>query len=323
MSITQMAQDTRLFRITAIWNWDSIVELFFINGPTRALIDTGASYTPQQYVAPALKELGLELSDIDVILNTHGHQDHMGGNHWLLNRTQAQVYMHRDDAFLVEDLESHMEYIWHADKHVLGQDLSARRVQFMHTVTGPSAVHRKLEDNEVVDLGDDIQLRVAHLPGHSPGSIAYHWEAKGIAFLGDAVQGYGSKPGMFPLYYTARGYEQSMRRLAALDVETLALAHRYLYSKDARDALRSGSEAEQTVQDSIHVVRMIDQAVAESLKTQAGAGFLTVARAATQVLAAEMPFSVEPRAGLPTGLPATLFAHYTELTGDLDAHDSS
>lgn len=314
MSIRQLAQDARLFRITAIWNWDSIVDLYFINGPTRALIDTGASYTPKEFVEPALQELGLALNDIDVILNTHGHQDHMGGNHWLLNRTQAQVYMHCKDAFLVEDIEAHMDFIWHADKHELGQDLSARRAQFLHTVTGPSTVHRKLEDNEIVDLGDDIQLRVVHLPGHSPGSIAYHWEDKGIAFIGDAVQGYGSKPGTFPLYYTARGYEQSMRRLASLGIETLALAHRYLYTNDARDALRSGKEAEQTVEDSIHVVRMIDQAVAESLKMHSGAGFLPVALAATQALAAEMPFSIEPRSGLPTGLPATLFAHYAEQT---------
>ncbi|MDE2838992.1 MAG: MBL fold metallo-hydrolase [Chloroflexota bacterium] len=315
MALSPMPHDPRLYRITAIWNWDSIVELFFIDGPTRALIDTGASYTPRQYVEPALRWLGLELADIDVILNTHGHQDHMGGNHALLNQVDAQVYMHREDAYLVEDLEAHMDFIWHADRHVLGQDLSARRAQFLHTVTGPSAVHRKLDDNEIVDLGDDIQLRVVHLPGHSPGSIAYHWEDKGIAFVGDAVQGYGSKPGTFPLYYTARGYEQSMQRLASLQIETLVLAHRYLWTQDARDALRSGKAAEQTVQDSIAVTQMIHQAVQEALRAHAGAGFLPVALAATQALAAEMPFTIEPRTGLPTGLPATLYSHYTELTG--------
>ena len=315
MALSTLAQDPRIHRITAIWNWDSIVELFFIDGPTRALIDTGASDTPRECIEPALQALDLTLSDIDVILNTHGHQDHMGGNHALLSQTQAQVYMHSEDAFLVEDLEAHMDYIWHADKHVLGQDLSARRAQFLHTVTGPSAVHRKLEHDEIVDLGEDIQLRVVHLPGHSPGSIAYYWEAKQIAFVGDAVQGLGSKPGTFPLYYTARGYEHSMRRLASLGIETLALAHRYLWTHDARDALRTGKDAEQTVQDSINVVQMIDQAVEESLKAHAGAGFLAVALAATQALAAEMPFTVDPRTGLPTGLPATFFAHYTELTG--------
>ena len=316
MALSSMPQDPRLFRITAIWNWDSIVELFFIDGPTRALIDTGASYTPQEYVEPALGTLGLGLDDINVILNTHGHQDHMGGNHSLLNQIDAQVYMHREDAFLVEDLEAHMDFIWHADKHVLGLDPSARRAQFLHTVTGPSVVHRKLEDNEIVDLGDDIQLRVVHLPGHSPGSIAYHWENKGIAFAGDAVQGFGSKPGTFPLYYTARGYEQSMQRLASLQIETLALAHRYLWSQEPRDAIRSGDAAAQTVRDSIKVARMIDQAVRTASNAHAGAGFLPVALAATQALADEMPFTIEPRTGLPTGLPATLFAHYTELTGE-------
>ena len=318
MSLTVLPHDPRIYRITAIWNWDSIVELFFIDAPTRALIDTGAADTPRRYVEPALKTLGLSLDDIDVILNTHGHQDHMGGNHWLLARTRAQVYMHRDDAFLVSDLEAHMAYIWHADEHLLGQDLTARRAQFMETVTAPSTVHRRLRDNDVVDLGDDVQLRVVHVPGHSPGSVAYHWEDKGIAFIGDAVQGYGSKPGTFPLYYTAQGYAASMQRLAAMQIETLALAHRYLWSGAARDALRSGRDAEQTVRDSIHVVRMIGQAVAEAAKAHDGADFPTVARAATQALAQDMPFSVDPRTGLPTGLPATLYAHYTALAGGLD-----
>ncbi len=319
MSLTVLPHDPRIYRITAIWNWDSIVELFFIDAPTRALIDTGASDTPRRYVEPALRTLGLKLDDIDVILNTHGHQDHMGGNHWLLAHSQAQVYMHQADAFLVSDLDAHMAYIWHADTHVLGQDVSARRAQFIQTVTGPSAVHRRLADDDVVDLGDDVQLRVVHVPGHSPGSVAYHWEDKGIAFIGDAVQGFGSKPGMFPLYYTASGYEESMVRLADLQVETLALAHRYVWSGAARDALRSGRDGEQTVRDSIDVVRMVGQAMAEAMKSHAGADFLTVARAAAQALAADMPFSVDPRTGLPTGLPATLYAHYTELTNGDEA----
>ena len=313
MGIAALPHDPRIYRITAIWNWDSIVEIFFIDGPTRALIDTGASNTPREYVEPALRSLDLELSDIDVILNTHGHQDHMGGNHWLLNQIDAQVYMHHADVFLVEDLDAHIEYVWYADKHVLGHDISPRIPSFLHTVTGPSTVHRKLQDDEIVDLGDDIQLQVIHLPGHSPGSVAYYWEEKRIAFAGDAVQGLGSKPGTFPLYYTARGYENSMRRLASLNIETLALAHRYLWSEDSRDALRTGKDAEKTVQDSIDVVRMIDQAVTDACKTHAGAEFLTVALAALQALAPSLPFTVDPRTGLPTGLPAALYAHYSEL----------
>ena len=94
-----------------------------------------------------------------------------------------------------------------------------------------------------------------------------------------------ASPVRFPLYYTARGYEHSMRRLASLGIETLALAHRYLWTHDARDALRTGKDAEQTVQDSINVVQMNwPSGCRGRSRRHAGAGFLAVALAATQAL---------------------------------------
>jgi glyoxylase-like metal-dependent hydrolase (beta-lactamase superfamily II) len=50
----------------------------------------------------------------------------------------------------------------------------------------PVTVTRHLCDGDVVDLGDRA-FTVVHLPGHSPGSIAFFDEHDGTLFSGDAV----------------------------------------------------------------------------------------------------------------------------------------
>ena len=49
-------------------------------GARLALVDSGASDSPGLAIEPALRELGLHWSDLDYLINTHGHPDHLGGN---------------------------------------------------------------------------------------------------------------------------------------------------------------------------------------------------------------------------------------------------
>jgi len=69
----------RVYRIQAPYEGNA-VHLYLVRGAKLALIDSGAGDSPQTAVAPALRELGLEWSDLDYLLNTHGHADHAGGN---------------------------------------------------------------------------------------------------------------------------------------------------------------------------------------------------------------------------------------------------
>src|ERR671931_2896845 len=69
----------RVHRIQAPYDGNA-VHLYLIRGAKLALIDSGAGDSPSAAVEPALKELGLDWSDLDYLLNTHGHADHAGGN---------------------------------------------------------------------------------------------------------------------------------------------------------------------------------------------------------------------------------------------------
>ena len=69
----------RVHRILAPYAGNA-VHLYLVRGAKLALIDSGAKDSPSAAVEPALRELGLRWSDLDYLINTHGHKDHLGGN---------------------------------------------------------------------------------------------------------------------------------------------------------------------------------------------------------------------------------------------------
>ena len=70
----------RVFQVAAPFEGGGLVNCYLIDAPRRALIDTGTASVPQASLLPALKEMGWDLADLRVIINTHLHIDHAGGN---------------------------------------------------------------------------------------------------------------------------------------------------------------------------------------------------------------------------------------------------
>ena len=73
----------QITQIGCYWGVDRVVdhtEVYLLEGERLALVDTCTAPDPQKYIAPALANIGRSLADIDVIINTHGHWDHAGGN---------------------------------------------------------------------------------------------------------------------------------------------------------------------------------------------------------------------------------------------------
>src|SRR5689334_11049058 len=98
----------RVFQVAAPFEGDGLVNCYFIDASRKALIDTGTASVPSNSLLPALKELGWDPSELRVIINTHMHIDHAGGNAEMQERSGASIHMHRADTELI-DRQKHLD----------------------------------------------------------------------------------------------------------------------------------------------------------------------------------------------------------------------
>src|SRR4051794_6699090 len=92
---TQIAP--RVFRVAAPFESGGLVSCYLIDAPRRTLIDTGTASVPQASLVPALQELGWDPTELRVIVNTHMHFDHAGGNAEMQEISGADIHMHKAD----------------------------------------------------------------------------------------------------------------------------------------------------------------------------------------------------------------------------------
>lgn len=125
---------------------------------------------------------------IEWIINTHAHPDHIGGDFFIAQETGAKVLLHRADLELFE--------------HLIGSQLKENgTLEFM-------------AEGQTITVGD-IDLDVWHTPGHSPGSVTLRWEAKKALFTGDLLFAGSIGRTDFP-GGSDKEMRQSLRRVAML-----------------------------------------------------------------------------------------------------------
>jgi glyoxylase-like metal-dependent hydrolase (beta-lactamase superfamily II) len=88
-----------------------VSSLYLFKGDSFALVDTCVADTPQQVLVPALAAIGMALSDVDLILNTHVHVDHTGGTASAKQASGARIHMHADDLDRARSVELDVEYM--------------------------------------------------------------------------------------------------------------------------------------------------------------------------------------------------------------------
>jgi glyoxylase-like metal-dependent hydrolase (beta-lactamase superfamily II) len=124
-----------------------------------AVIDPGAD--PEKIISTIVD---LELKPV-IVINTHGHVDHIGANSDIVQKYAVPLAMHAADTGMLQ-VSDYIE---------LSLLLGARN---------SPAPDRLLAEGDEVAVGR-TSLRVIHTPGHTPGSIGF--VHGGFLFSGDTL----------------------------------------------------------------------------------------------------------------------------------------
>jgi len=170
-------------------NLDFVSAYVLVRGNEAAVVDTGTAGNAPA-IESALNTLGSDFSQVNHVVLTHMHPDHVGSLGPVLEATPAaSAYAGTDDVAAIE---------------------SPREVQGL-------------------DDGDEVfGLRVIHTPGHTPGHISVFDPDSGLLVAGDALNGTdgsglsGPNPDFTADLDLANA---SVAKLAQRDVETVLVGH--------------------------------------------------------------------------------------------------
>lgn len=188
---------------------------YLVQGARRTiLIDVGLVSTFPQ-LQRGMEHLGCAIADIDLVVLSHEHLDHIGAAHLFGGKTM--IAAHR----------------LAANKIALRDDFATLRKMF-NEPNVPFDVDLWLEEGNVIDLGD-FHLRVMHTPGHTSACISLFDQDKGLLFAADTLMPGGVMGGIFGSG-SISDYIESLHRLAGLNAKVLLSGHGRLSATPIHDA---------------------------------------------------------------------------------------
>ena len=146
---------------------DTSSHSYLIRGDYKnVLIDSGVDKNFSK-LQKSLLTLGLKIRDIDIVINTHEHFDHIGANRYFQDYSLIAAHRFAATKITVEDRYVTM---------YKSGDLNAPSLK----------VHLWLESKSRFNLGN-YSLNIIHTPGHTSGSICIYEPVRKILFAGDTV----------------------------------------------------------------------------------------------------------------------------------------
>lgn len=199
------------------------VKAYFIDADRQTLIDTGGpSEDSLSALRERLDELGTDVKNIEIVLNTHTHPDHFGGDHYVKQESGADVLVHPLEAPVLRNPSSMLDK-WKNAYSEAGLHWTPSRYGYLVGTLKGVNPDGALSDGDQIDLGS-VSLRVIHTPGHSPGHVCFHDEDSGVLFSGDHVLGAGSVYVGGPDGDLTR-YLKSLKKLLRMRIDLILPAH--------------------------------------------------------------------------------------------------
>jgi len=194
--------------------------IYLINLGELILIDTGAGWSVDKIINN-IQKLGLSSKDLNRVILTHCHIDHIGGMPEIKKRFGSKVYIHKLDAPPLET-----------------GDPILTAAKWYQTTFPPTPVDVKFNlPEEVLTIGEQ-KIICLHTPGHTPGSISIYLDQGGKRILfGQDLHG----PLLSEFGSNLEDYGRSTKKLLDLEADILCEGHFGIYKtkKDVKNNILS------------------------------------------------------------------------------------
>jgi glyoxylase-like metal-dependent hydrolase (beta-lactamase superfamily II) len=187
-----------LWRLRVPLAWEAIdhVNAYVIEGDGGVvMVDCGTAGHPScaQALEIAISRTGHRLEDVQALVLTHVHSDHMGLASLVLERSGAELWAHPDDAHFYDAINE-------TDRIVAARTRRSRREGVPEARLEPYATVAEDLEGALKPVAPDHQLRdgvtvgsglgaweVHETPGHCPSHVCLVERDLGLAFVGDLI----------------------------------------------------------------------------------------------------------------------------------------
>ena len=209
-SFEEILPGTYLLKVPFGPVWTGIA---LVRGEKNILIDS-SHLEPETYLLPALDELGMKIDDIDWLLNTHVHGDHIGGHHALVTRYGLKT------ATLASAADALRDPVKVAIRV---------RTRFPRNSPPPQSYLKGVEPDRLLDEGELLEGRFRALatPGHDDDCLVWIDTMTGTAFTGDSIQANGTICQGVAFYRDLAAYRQTLAKLSVEPLDNIVCGHDY------------------------------------------------------------------------------------------------
>jgi hydroxyacylglutathione hydrolase len=198
-----------------------ISNCYLVEGEGKILVDSG-SPREGKTIVQALKNYGVELSDLSLILHTHGHSDHCGSTSELIQMHKIPTAIHVEDSHMTEN----------------GKNDFLKTTRFVARFIRPfvDKPFPSFKPDVCVNDQDDLKKygidgKIYLTKGHTDGSISIEFE-NSEAIIGDVMMGGFMGGTFFPhlpdYHYFANNMEeinQSIHKILGFKADKFYVEH--------------------------------------------------------------------------------------------------
>jgi len=225
-------------------------KIYLISSEKKALIDLSTSYTVE-HILQGFEDINHSIEDLDYLLITHHHYDHCGCLSALAPKMpKAEICASLYARYIIKNPDVRFPltlFLYGKDFWTLAGDYKP--------LVGRDI--RIISEGDVIDLGDDVRIRVIEMPGHEYGTLGYYEEKTKTLFVGDALGVFCGfyQPAAFKHGFTYFDFIRTLERTLSIDFEHICWSHSGCFNRE---------EGKQLVRHAIGIAKLWREVVEKS-----------------------------------------------------------